>query len=287
MDPKRFLDGDDAAFETQLVRAGRRETAPDGAAQRAAVALGLAAGSAAVTSGAGAAGLGTAGGVAGFAKVSLVGIGKWFGIGILSGLVVTTGFHVVTRLGAAPGAAESTTGAGLDAVRPPRPAPPPSSPANQASPPAEAPAVASDEAAQKAEAAREPAAAARPAPHSKSAPKKETEAEPRAEASAAPEETEPRPASLSAELALLQEARRALVAHEPARVLAVLQRYSGSPRSGLLDSEADVLRVEALVQAGRRPEAAALAASALAAAPEGPHAARFRQIVEATHPAEP
>jgi hypothetical protein len=277
MDPKRYMEGDDAAFETQLVRAARRDGAPDGAAQRAAVALGIGAGAAALSSGAGAAGLSA--GVTS-AKLGLLGIGKWFGIGILSGVVATTAFHYAVRPSPAERDERSTTL--QESARPPRPTPAPSTPVAVPPPPPSPGAPESDttngttEASTAvAKAGAEPAAPRRP-----SVPKATARGESSASAEpAAPAEAETRLTSLSAELALLQEARRALVAHDPARVLAELQRYSGTPRSGLLDSEADVLRVEALVQAGRRPEAVSLATSALNAAPEGPHAARFRRII--------
>jgi len=98
-------------------------------------------------------------------------------------------------------------------------------------------------------------------------------------AAAEAEATElPRVASLSVELSLIEEARRALLAHDPAGVTRALDAYAAAPRTGVLQAEAELLRIEALVQRGNVTAAKAQAARALAVAPNGPHAARLREI---------
>jgi hypothetical protein len=99
-----------------------------------------------------------------------------------------------------------------------------------------------------------------------------------AEVHAPPAFERTRSAAMSAELAALARARTALAARTPAVVLAELESYRRLSRTHILDAEAFVLRIEALVQLGRAAEAATLAKSYLAANPRSPHRVRLAQV---------
>lgn len=85
--------------------------------------------------------------------------------------------------------------------------------------------------------------------------------------------------SLSEEVALLDRARQALRDRNPAQALRQLDTHAERVPHGSLMTEATVLRVEALVQAGRRNEAVLLARRIIAQAPESRHASRVRILV--------
>ncbi len=87
-------------------------------------------------------------------------------------------------------------------------------------------------------------------------------------------------ASTSAQLAALQAVRAALAAHAPSRALALLSDFDTRYRSTALAEEATVLRVEALTDAGRKIEAAALGASFLQKNPHSAYAQRVRSKLE-------
>jgi hypothetical protein len=94
----------------------------------------------------------------------------------------------------------------------------------------------------------------------------------------APSSERARSAAMSAELAALARARTALAARTPAVVFAELETYRRLSRTHVLDAEAFVLRIEALVQLGRAAEAATLAKSYLATNPRSPHRVRLAQV---------
>ena len=83
---------------------------------------------------------------------------------------------------------------------------------------------------------------------------------------------------IAAELAVLSRARNALAAHNPAAVLAALDEYRRTARTRVLDAEAFMLEVEALVQAGRSTEAARRSHDYLVTHPGSPHRARLQQL---------
>jgi hypothetical protein len=94
---------------------------------------------------------------------------------------------------------------------------------------------------------------------------------------AAPAASAKAPRALGAELALLNEARSHLSAGDAARALQVLSRYAEAP-NGSLHAEATLLRMEALVAAGRGGEAAALSREFIARYPESPLVDRARSF---------
>ncbi len=91
-----------------------------------------------------------------------------------------------------------------------------------------------------------------------------------------------RPTSqLAREVAALDRARAAALAHQPLRVIALLDAYQREFPNGALNPEARVLRIEALAGSGQLDKARALAQKLLAADPTGPLADRVRALVPA------
>jgi hypothetical protein len=88
-----------------------------------------------------------------------------------------------------------------------------------------------------------------------------------------------RDVSLAEEVALLDRARQALREQRPEAALGQLDEYGRRAPRGALLTEATVLRVEALVQAHRRLDAARLARGVMARAPESRYAARVKRLV--------
>jgi urease accessory protein UreE len=78
---------------------------------------------------------------------------------------------------------------------------------------------------------------------------------------------------------MLDRARRALEQRDGRAALAELDRYQQAPSDHLLQTEANVIRVEALYQQGLRLEARRLATELLAHQPPGRLADRLRALV--------
>lgn len=100
-----------------------------------------------------------------------------------------------------------------------------------------------------------------------------------------PEKTSAKPApssdtGLRDEVALLDAARAANARGDTAQALAVLGQHAQRFPQGFLRSEAAVLRVEALVKAGRQAEARSEGERLLAREPNGPQAQRVRSLLE-------
>ncbi|HET9956608.1 MAG TPA: hypothetical protein VFQ61_19050 [Polyangiaceae bacterium] len=89
----------------------------------------------------------------------------------------------------------------------------------------------------------------------------------------------PTAGNLTAELALLESSRRALVAGEPKRSLSLLDEYTRKFPRPRLSSEAQVLRIEALVASGERGKALELGRSFLARQGHSPFARRVRSLI--------
>jgi hypothetical protein len=85
--------------------------------------------------------------------------------------------------------------------------------------------------------------------------------------------------SLSAELVVLDQARRAMSAGEPQHAVAVLDAYQSRFPRGEMATEATVLRVEALVNAGERSAARRVADAFMATDSGSPYASRIRSIL--------
>ena len=91
--------------------------------------------------------------------------------------------------------------------------------------------------------------------------------------STAPEKSHD-PSNLADEVAALDKARAAAVAGDPARALRLLDSYQRQYPNGNLGPEAQLLRIEALVQNGQSTVALPIARRMLKDAPSGPHAER-------------
>lgn len=89
--------------------------------------------------------------------------------------------------------------------------------------------------------------------------------------------------ALARELALLDVARTE-VSSAPTRALATLQEHARRFPKGALGTEADLLRVEALVKAGRRAEAVRLGQRLTAQGATGPLAERVQRLLEGIGP---
>lgn len=108
-------------------------------------------------------------------------------------------------------------------------------------------------------------------------------AKPRAEVAAVTPATPssaslPNAQSLSREIAMIDASRRALSSGNAAAALTQLDEYAASLRTGTLDREAQLLRIDALVLSGQRAAALTLAERYLASYPNDPHAARLRDL---------
>jgi hypothetical protein len=90
--------------------------------------------------------------------------------------------------------------------------------------------------------------------------------------------------SLSAELAALEDARRALRGGDPASSIRKLDAYSRRFPRPKLRTEATVLRIEALAQGGEREAAAKLAETFLSRYADSPYSRRVRSLAGASEP---
>jgi len=106
-------------------------------------------------------------------------------------------------------------------------------------------------------------------------PTKATKAKGSAKATAGTEDDH----ALRDEVALLDQARAALASGNTAAALSALDRHKREFPRGFLSSEAEVLRVEALVKAGRTAEARAQGERLLSREPNGPQAKRVRSLL--------
>ena len=95
------------------------------------------------------------------------------------------------------------------------------------------------------------------------------------------------PSGLASEISLLDRARSALDGGDTNAALAALDEHGAKYDTGALTEEAELLRLEALVQ--RRQTAAALSQGRafLAAHPRSPHAGRVRRLMERARGSSP
>lgn len=110
-------------------------------------------------------------------------------------------------------------------------------------------------------------------------PAEQAPAKSRSKAPPAPERAE-RGATLGDEVAMVESASRALRSGNPQAALGRLAEYRQRFPRGKLALEAQVLRIEALAQAGRGADAARLARGFLKRHPHSPVAARIRRYAE-------
>jgi hypothetical protein len=85
--------------------------------------------------------------------------------------------------------------------------------------------------------------------------------------------------SLGAEIAAIDAARVSLRKGDAAAALDLLDRYAAQSPTRVLETEATVLRIDALVQLGQRARAQSLARDFVTRQPSSRHAERLRQLV--------
>ena len=90
--------------------------------------------------------------------------------------------------------------------------------------------------------------------------------------------------SLAREIALLDQARSAVRAHDGAQALRSLDRYGKEFPSGQMAAEATLLRIDALVQTGDRATASALARAFIDRNPRSPLLERVQDLVPESNP---
>jgi hypothetical protein len=244
-DLRPLLQGTPSEAERLLLSSARRDTPPVNGRARALAALGLAAG----------AGTAAVSGSATASTMSAAVLAKWLTAGALSGLVAAASVATVVHYVEAPHRAATTAPALVSveqvstraAVVSQAAAEPP------VAPPVVAPPVVD---------------ARRVLRHA---------APPEAVATRAPE---PAPIhGLSAEIAALDGARRALSTGSASQALTLLDAYDTGFPAGTFAQEVSVLRVQALHAAGRDRDAALLAERLLASNPSSAHAQRLRSLL--------
>lgn len=264
--PPRLLESSQNPAARELLRAGLAERPRPSALRAAALAVGVSSTVVAASTTATAA----PGTVTVLATPSLTMVAaKWLAVGTLSGLALAGTASVVSKV-ASPGATLLTThsvrqeGAVTQvdgrAVTPGIPATDGEESPARNGPTRSLPVVA---------APTKPIAASKAA-----APTKEPTT-PAAPASA----SLPAAASLSREIALIDGARRSLAGGDLSGALQRLDDYMGLLRTGTLDREAQLLRIDALSQAGQRAVALSLAERYLDSYPNDPHAPRLRALL--------
>jgi len=269
--PIRLIELSESAAARQLLRAGVAERAPQRARHATAAALGV---SATVAGAAGTASAAGAGALpaSGLASQSLAMLGaKWVAVGALGGMALGGGASIVEGLASKARVVVTPTPILATSVLAP------------AHPSVQQPLrrIATDEAPpprRMSEVVEPPPGPAAPSAlrrNKDASPAANREPPPRAPASA----TLPPAQSLSREIAMIDGARRALGSGDSKAALRKLDDYAAVVRTGTLDREAEVLRIDALVQAGQSGAAAVLARRYLARYPNDPHAVRLRALV--------
>jgi hypothetical protein len=87
------------------------------------------------------------------------------------------------------------------------------------------------------------------------------------------------PGQLGREVQIIDRARQALNANDPARALKELDAFERSEQTGVLEREARVLRIDALLGQGQASRARLLAEQYLQLYPNDAHAARLRGLL--------
>lgn len=230
----------------ELLHAGMAERPRAAALQKTALALGVGA-TVAVSSTATASAASLAA-----APSALLVAAKWVGVGTLLGVALAGGANALSSL-AAPSAKASATAAAR--VLP------------AAAVSSTAPAMT-----RQVEVAVAPSAATEKSPATP----------PKPPATGGPVQSEPRPpttdASLAEEVMRIDAVRRALATGDTTNALRFLDEYAQKPRTGTLDLEAQLLRIDALERRGDHQAARELARQYLARHPADPHSAKLRTL---------
>jgi hypothetical protein len=258
-----LLESSSSHLARDLLRSGLDDTPPPEARARVAAALGLTLSAVAIATPASAAalngGAGIALGATGKASASsaLV-LGKWLFCGMLAGVLVSGTTTVRERVHAE--SARQARMAEHPAARMPvaaRREKPRPSPATSLSEPS---------------AERAPSGELRGSEMAPNAPSAQNGAPPALDAKVS--------RALGVEARRIDEARRALSRGDVRRALAELDGYDRSRVIGVLDREAEFLRIQALVQVGDAVRAVALARTYLSLHPRDAYAARLNELID-------
>jgi hypothetical protein len=222
------------------------------------------------------------------AKVGALAVLKHLAFGTVAGLATMSGLHFA---GVLPNDERPATVAAQPAAQPSAdrstsaPAPAPLVPAGREAVATEVEVTTTIEAsapprvtARRAEMQSAAGVVAAPAIDSEAVPAARAAFEPPAEVSPTAEPKSERAPSLAQEISALDEARRALRAQNPQLALKALDTYARTSPTRVLETEATVLRIDALVQLGDRARASVLAREFVAGQPSSRHAERLRQL---------
>jgi hypothetical protein len=252
-----LLETSESARARELLKAGRADAAPDNFSNRLLVGLGVAGvvSGVTVTASAGVAGAAVQGAASTGSGAASLGVlvAKWVAVGVLGGGILA-------------GGAELT-------MSPPAPAKVVSAdaPRSTASPVSKKRAAVQPSRPVMAEAV-EPAPSAAPLP---------VEAKPAVMPStASPSTVSVEQGQLGREVQAIDRARRARAAGDRMRALTELDAFEQLTRTGALDREAQVLRIETLYEMGQQSRARELASKYLGAFPNDAHTARLRALIE-------
>jgi hypothetical protein len=243
---RRLIDGEVDEHGLELLRSALHDAPRGDSRQRLLVSLGVASGAmtaAAAAEGAGATGAAVKAG----AGVSGAFVAKWIGVGVVAAGITTGAAAVVSELasdqaaGVAPSASAARTMPNA-AVATQRPEPQPLSATDR---PRDEPANAAATGAPRGSGAAMPAAVP----------------------------------GMAAEVRVLDRAREALRAGDSAGAMRALDEHGDRFADGALGEEAELLRIEALLERGALEAAAAGAESFLAAHPKSSHRARVRSLL--------
>lgn len=247
-----LIESSESSRARELLRAARADGPRRGSAQRTLLALGVGVAASSAVSAAGA--TGAAGALA--VKASLPAIAaKWLLVGSLGGVALASSAALVFT------PATPAKPAASAVVR--RPTPP--APVAEVAP---TPRPAS-----------EPVPALNPQPAPPSARASSTAPSAPSQPLLAPSQASfaaPEQSKVLRDLALLDRARVALKVGDTARALAELERYASEHETQILDREAELLRIDTLLQRGEKASAHSLIQSYLAAYPRDSHATRLR-----------
>lgn len=264
--PSRLLESSSHPGVRELLRAGIDESPRPAALQRTAVALGVSGSIASVTAAASATG-GAALATTVATPTTFALAAKWIAIGTLCGGGLAASAQAVSDFAAAPPRAATVTQRVASA-----PATPVASAVVVANPERAEPAEASIARTQLPMAAR-PEASVNVAAPDRSAPA--TAPSPALPASA----SLPDALSLAREVTTIDAARAALSSGNASDALARIDGYFARARTGTLDREAELLRIDALTALGQRDAAAAHARAYAATYPRDPRLSRLRVLL--------
>ncbi len=254
-EPNRWLKDGAPEGVARLLEAARREQPAPAGLRRTLVGLGIGASAAGI---AGKSFAATAAG-ASISKAVLISAAKWAGVGLLATVSVVGVVRVVQRSEQPVSGGQNQRARAAASV-----AVAPSDERAASSKPTVAPVL-------------EQPAEVRVKPRPAAASPVARPAEPAAEA---PIDAD----KLAEQVKVVDRARAALAQGRPAETLAILNDYESRFSERQLGPEALYLRVEALLATGQREAARKVAERLLALAPQGPHSARARLILEQTNP---